>query len=173
MSRATVRAAIAAFLDGAGITGLSKVYEAKPWFFSGEQLNAAADGGAAAWAWVELGDSSEDRWTVPALYPGQSGAGDKGVHYDVAVFVDYQYTIPQQTSAPVSPDAWVGPEDVILQGLKDRIHSDPQLGAPTLILAAAQENNALRISPDNPRKESGKVLSLHAIEFRVTEVIQA
>ena len=173
MSRATVRAAIAAFLSGANITGLSKVYAAKPTFFSGEQLNLGADGGSAAWAWLELGDSSETRWTVPAQYPGQSGAGDKGVHYDVAVFVDYQYTIPQQTTSVVSPDAWVTAEDAILQALKDRIHSDPQLGAPTLILAAAQENNALRVSPDNPRLESGKVLSLHAIEFRVTEVIEA
>ena len=173
MSRDAVRTAIATFLSGANITGLSNVYKAKPTFYTGEQLDLAALGGAAAWAWVELGDSSETRWSVPAQYPGQSGAGDKAVHYPVAVFVDYQYLIPQQTTPPVSPDAWVTPEDVILQAIKDRIHSDPQLGAPTLILAAGQEPGGLRVSPDNPRLESGKVLSLHVIEFRVTEVIEA
>jgi hypothetical protein len=173
VSRGAVRAAVATFLSGANIPGLQKVYKAKPTIFSGEQLDLAALGGAAAWAWVEFGDSSEDRLSVPAQWPGQNGAGDKAVHYPVVVIVEYQYAIPQQVTPPVPPDDWVTAEDAILQAIKDRIHSDPALGAPALILASAQESNALRISPDNPVLESGKVLSLHAIEFRITEVIQA
>lgn len=173
MSRAAVRTAIAAFLSGANISGLQKVYKAKPTFFSGEQLDLAALGGSAAWAWIEFGDSSEERWSVPAQWPGQSGAGDKAVHYPVMVIVEYQYAIPQQSTPMVAPDDWVSAEDVILQAIKDRIHSDPALGAPALILASAQENGGLRISPDNPVLEPGKVLSLHAIEFRITEVVQA
>ena len=45
------------------------------------------------------------------------GSGDKAVHYPVQLVVEYQYLIPQQLSAPVSPDDWVTGEDVILHKL--------------------------------------------------------
>lgn len=174
MSRTTVRAAIASFISGAGITGLQAVYKAKPTFFPGELLRLSADNGSGAFAWVDLGHSDEDRWSAPASYPGYTGAGDKGVHYAVQLVVEYQYLIPQQTSAPVSPDNWVTAEDAILQAIKDRIHSDPQMGTDgTVVFAAGQNQNGLAVSPDDPVYEAGKVLSIHGIDFRVTEVIQA
>jgi hypothetical protein len=173
VSRATIRTAVASFLAGANITGLQKVYSGLPMFFAGEQLQLSAAGGAGAFAYVELGESTEQRWSLPALYPGQSGSGDKGVHYEALILVVYQYLIPQQVSAPVSPDAWSTAEDAIVQGLKDRIHSDPQLGAPSVIFTAAQGPGGLRVSSDEPVFEPGKVLSTRAIEFRITEVIQA
>lgn len=173
MSRGAVRTAVATFIAGANIAGLAKVYKAKPAFFSGEQLDLGANGGTGAWAWVDLGESSETRWSVPAQYPGQSGAGDKGVHYDVSIVVAYQYAIPQQITPAVPPDDWATAEDVIIQAIKDRIHSDPQLGNPALILAAGQESNGLRVTADNPLLEPGKVISMHAVYFRITEAIQA
>lgn len=173
MSRLAVRSAVAAFLAGAAVPGLQKVYEGYPWFTPGETLDLAALGGSAAFAWVEVGESSETRWSVPASYPGYTGSGNKGVHYPVVVIVEFQYLIPQQVFPPVNPDAWTVPEDGIIQGIKDRIHSDPTLGAPAVIFSAAQEPNGLRVSPDNPVFEPGKVLSTREIDFRVTEVIQA
>lgn len=174
MSRETVRATLATFLQGANITGLNGVYKAKPIFYAGEQANAAADNGVAAWAWVILGDSSEDRLSVPAQWPGQNGAGDKAVHYEVAIVVEYHYLIPSaQIATPVAPDAWVDGEDVIIQAIKDRLHSDPALGDPSVVLASGQENRSLRVSGDEPLLEPGKVLSIKAVEFRITEVIQA
>jgi hypothetical protein len=173
MSRATVRAALATFIRGANITGLNGVYKAEPRFYAGEQLDAAADGGVAAWAWVELGDSSEDRLSVPAQWPGQTGAGSKAVHYEAAILVQYQYLVPQQTVAVVPPDAWVDGEDVIIQAIKDRLHSDPALGAPSVILASGQENRSLHVTGDSPRVDPAKVLSNRAITFRITEIIQA
>lgn len=173
MSRGTVRTAVATFLAGANITGLQKVFSGLPIFFPGEQLNLSADGGAGAFAYVEVGESTEQRWSVPALYPGQTGSGNKGVHYDALIIVEYQYLIPVQTSAPVSPDSWSNAEDVIIQGIKDRIHSDPQLGAPTVIFTAAQGPGGLAVSPDDPVIEAGKVLTTREITFRITEVIQA
>lgn len=173
MSRATVRAAVATFLQGANITGLNGIYKAEPRFYAGEQLDAAADNGVAAWAWVDLGDSDETRLSVPAQWPGQSGAGDKAVHYEVAIIVQYQYLVPQQTQAPVPPDAWVDGEDAIVQAIKDRLHSDPALGAPTVILASGQENRGMHVTGDSPVIDPGKVLSTRAISFRITEIIQA
>lgn len=173
MSRATVRTALATFLQGANIVGLNGVYKAEPRFYSGEQLDAAADNGVAAWAWIELGESSEDRLSVPAMWPGQTGAGNKAVHYEVAIVVMYQYLVPQQTTAPVAVDAWVDGEDAILQAIKDRLHSDPALGAPGVILVSGQENRSLHVTADNPLVEPAKVLSNRAISFRITEIIQA
>jgi hypothetical protein len=173
VSRSDVRAAIAAFLASANIVGLQNVYQALPMFRSGELLNLGADNAAGAYAWIELGQSEETRISVPAKYPGYTGSGDKTVHYPVTVIVEYQYLIPQQLNSQLSPDDWVLAEDAILQGIKDRIHSDPTLGANGTIFAAAQEPNSLRIDPDSPVLEPGKVMSVHGIEFRVTEVIQA
>jgi hypothetical protein len=173
VSRATVRAALASFVAGANITGLSKVYQAKPTFFSGEQLNLASDNGAAAFAWIDLGDSSEERWSVPAQWPGQSGAGDKAVHYEAAIVVQYQYEIPQQVTPAVSPDAWVVVEDAIIQAIKDRLHSDPALGNAGVVLSSGQFRGDMRVTGDEPILESGKVISTRAIEIRITEVIQA
>jgi len=173
VSRATVRAAIATFLQDANIVGLNGIYKAEPRFYAGEQLDAAADTGVAAWAWVELGESSEDRLSVPAMWPGQTGAGDKAVHYEVAILVQYQYLVPQQTAAPVTVDGWVDGEDAIIQAIKDRLHSDPALGAPGVILVSGQENRSLQVTADSPVVEPAKVLSNRAITFRITEIIQA
>lgn len=172
MSRETVRQAIRDFLVGAEIIGLQAVYKAMPIFFSGERLELSEDNASGAFCWVELGEATEDRWSVPAAWPGYTGSGDKAVHYPVTIVVEYQYLIPQQTSSQVSPDDWVNAEDVILQSIKDRLHTDPQLGAPGVIFAATQEPNSLGVTPDDPVLESGKVLSVHGISFRVTEVIQ-
>lgn len=173
MSRTTIRAAIADFLAAANITGLQKVYQAKPTFFAGELLDLSADNASGAFCWVEFGVSDETRWSNPAPYPGYSGSGDKGIHYPVSIVVEYQYLIPEQLDAPVSPDDWVHAEDAILQGIKDRIHSDATLGATGVVFGASQEPSGLRVSEDDPVLASGKVLSVHTIEFRVTEVIQA
>lgn len=173
MSRATVRATLATFLSSAGIAGLNGVYKAKPTFYDGAQLDAAVANGVA-WAWITLGDSDEDRLSVPAQWPEQSGAGNKAIHYDAAVVVQYQYLIQSaQPSPPVAPDAWVDGEDIIIQAIKDRLHSDPALGNPAVVLASGQENRGMHVSGDDPLIEPGKVVSIKAIAFRITEIIQA
>lgn len=174
MSRATVRATLATFLQGANITGLHGVYKAKPTFYDGSNLDAAALNGSAAWAWVVLGDSSEDRLSVPAQWPGQAGAGNKAVHYEAAIVVEYQFLIPSaQIASPTPPDAWVDGEDAIIQALKDRLHSDPSLGTAAVVLASGQENRGMQVTGDEPLLEPGKVVSIKAISFRITEIIQA
>lgn len=173
MSRATVRAAIASFLAGANINGLQTVYQAMPMFNTGELLNLAADNAAGAFAWVEMGQSTETRWSVPAKYPGYTGSGNKAVHYPVVIVVEYQYLIPPQLDTVVPVDDWIHAEDVILQALKDRLHEDPTLGVPGVIFAATQEDGSLAVSEDDPVLEPGKIMSVHTIGFRVTEVIQA
>ena len=175
MSRATVRAALATFLQGANITGLNGVYKAKPTFYDGARLDAAANvNNGVAWAWVDLGDSDEDRLSVPAQWPGQSGAGNKAVHYEAAIVVEYTYLIPSaQIATPVSPDAWVDGEDTIIQAIKDRLHSDPALGNASVVLASGQENRGMHVTGDGPLLEPGKILSIKAISFRIPEIIQA
>jgi hypothetical protein len=174
VSRATVRAALATFLQGANITGLNGIYKAKPTFYDGAQLDAGGDNGSAAWAWVDLGDSDETRLSVPAQWPGQTGAGDKAVHYDAAIVVEYQFLIRSaQIASTAAPDAWVDGEDAIIQAIKDRLHSDPALGNAAVVLASGQENRGMHVTGDDPLREPGKIVSIKAISFRITEIIQA
>lgn len=168
MSIATVRAAVTTYLQDAVIPGLNRVYAAFPWYIDGETFNLAANLGNGAIAYVHLADSEETRWTVPAVQ------GVKRVHYEVAVIVAYQFLIPSaDVDATMSEDDWVNALDVILQGIKDRIHADPQLGAPATVFLAGQTNNNLRIHSEMPRRLPGKILSWHAVEFQLTEVITA
>lgn len=171
MSRATVRAAVAAYLNaGLGaIPGLATVYQAQPYFVDGANaIPLAAGQGSGAYAFLHLAESSESRWAEPAAQ------GSVGVHYQVNLVVCYVYQIPSAIETPpVDPSAWVGPCDVILQALKDRIHADPSMGAPATIFLAAQTPDTLQISSDDPRLDQGRIHSWHTIAFRVTEVIQA
>jgi hypothetical protein len=173
VSRATVRAAIAAYLNAAApaIPGLQHIYQAKPWWVDGATgFRLSANGGSGAFAYLHLVASEETRWSVPW------NGGDIGVHYDFHLVVVYIYEIPSTSQATaVSEDAWVGPVDTILQGIKDAIHADPTLGTTStkVIFNAGQTPNPLKTSSEQPLKSSGRLYSWHVIEFRVTEVIQA
>lgn len=170
MSRRDVRAAIHAYLIAGlpGIPGLERVYRAAPWFEDGKGFNLAANNGCGAFAWVHLTTSEETRKTVPAVL------GTTFVHYDVSIVVAYQFLIPSaQIDTTITEDMWVDACDDILQGVKNHIHADPNLGAPEVIFLAAQTPNKLRIDSDDPRRTGGKVYSWHTIDFQVTEVIQA
>jgi hypothetical protein len=144
------------------------VYAAFPWFIDGATFDLAANLGNGAVAYVHLADTEESRLTVPAVQ------GEKIVHYEVAVIVAYQFLIPStDVDVTISEDEWVDPLDVILQGIKDRIHADPQLGAPGVVFLAAQTPRSMRVHSEMPRRLPGKILSWHAVEFQLTEIITA
>lgn len=170
MSRRTVRAAIQAYLVAGlpGIPGLNRVYRAQPWWVDGSVFNLAANAGNGAFAYLHLTHSDETRVSVPAVQ------GTTLVHYDVFVVVCYQFEIPSAAvDTTITEDSWVDACDDILQGIKDRIHADPNLGAPEVIFLAAQTPKKLTIDSDEPRVTAGKVYSWHTVNIQVTEVIQA
>lgn len=171
MSRRTVRAAIQTYLQGGlpGIVGLQRVYRAMPWFVDGViAFNHVANLGNGAYAFINLTRSDETRKAVPAVQ------GIVSVHYDVTIVVCYQFLIPSAVIDPtITEDEWVDACDDILQGIKNRIHADPNLGSPGTIFLAAQTPRTLTINSDDPRLESGAVYSWHTIDFQVTEIIQA
>lgn len=168
MSIATVRTAVTRYLADAEIPGLNRVFKALPWYVDGDVFDLAATLGSGAVAYVHLAESVENRLALPAVL------GSQNVHYEVAVIVAYQYLIPSaQVDPTLSEDDWVDQLDAIMQGVKDRIHIDPNLGAPDVVFLAAQTPRTLRVASYEPRQLPGKIISMQSVEFQLTEIIQA
>jgi hypothetical protein len=168
VSRTTVRHAVGDWLQGgvSAIPGLQQVYRALPVLRYGELGSGIWSDGSSAFAWVHLAESRENQWS----YPAGPGLGVVGVHYDVVLMVACQYLTPSAQDDPTAEqDAWADWVDATIQGLKDRVHADPSLGNRGVILAAGREPDALKTSSEEPLLIDGGVLSMHTIEFRVTE----
>jgi hypothetical protein len=163
---ADVRAAVTAFFAGADIPGLNKVHPAPPYWADGSEWDLANNLGSGAIAGLHLVADNERRITVPA------GTGQKLVHYRVGLMIFYQWLKPQ-TLAPVDEAAWAGPLDVIIDGVKARLRSDPNCGMPSVIWQAGQDDGDLSITRDLPRQLAGKVVSWSVVEFTVYEVVTA
>lgn len=170
MSRRTIRQAVADYLNAGldAIPALQIVYKAMPpWVGGAMAFNLAEGAGHGAFAFLHLADSDETRWAMPYVL------ASVGVHYNVQVAVCYVYEIPSAQVTDTYPDDWSDGCDDILQGLKDRIHADPQLGAPGLVFQAAQTPLTLRITSEDPKATAGRVYSWHVLEFQLTEAIVA
>ncbi|MGN6607967.1 MAG: hypothetical protein ACTHMS_13270 [Jatrophihabitans sp.] len=182
MSSATVRAALAAYLEAAQIPGLNKVHPGPPYWADGSEWNLAATpgGGAGAIAALHIIEESERRLTVPAVsINAPSFGGAKMVTYKVGLMVFYQWLLPSNQLEPVEESAWTDPLDAIIDGIKARLRADPNCGTgsptgtpPPTIWESAQEPGDLKVQRDLPRRLNGKVLSWNVIEWTVIEMIQ-
>jgi hypothetical protein len=166
VSSAEVRSAIAAFFQTAEIPGLNKVHPAPPYWADGSEWDLKQQLGSGAIAGVHLVEDSESRITVPAL------TGQKQVEYLVGLMIFYQWLMPKSL-APIDESAWSGPLDVIIDGVKARLRSDPNCGVADTVWQSAQEASDVHIIRDIPRSLPGKVLSWNVVEFHVTEIITA
>jgi len=170
VSAATVRAALKDYFADASIDGLNKVFGAPPYWADGSEWNLADNLGSGAIAAVHLASESETRVTLPAT------TGSKNVVYQVGLMVFYQYLLPSATLTPIEEDAWCGPLDDILDGVKARLRADPNCGMPSVIWQAGLDksgNPNITIQRDLPRRLAGKVLSWNVVEFTVDEIVTA
>lgn len=167
MSSAAVRSAVASFFETASITGLNFVHPGPPWWITGSEWDLGKTAGAAAVAAVHLVEDNESRITIPAL------SGQKQVEYLIGLMLFYQYLQPSNSLTPKDPSAWVAPFDVIIDGVKDRLRSDPNCGMPSVVWQSAQDPHDISVKRDLPRVTAGKVLAWCAVEFHVTEIVTA
>lgn len=167
MSTAAVRAAVAGFFQTANIPGLNKVHTAPPYWADGSEWQLSTQHGSGAVGAVHLVEDSESRITIPVL------TAQKEVVYRVGLMIFYQFLLPSNTLTPVDEAAWADPLDVIIDGVKDRLRSDPNCGVPAVVWQAAQSPNDVVVKRDLPRRMAGKVLSWNVVEFLVTEIITA
>lgn len=167
MGSADVRAAVATFIEGAAIPGLNRVHSAFPYWADGSEWDLAANLGSGAIAGVHLAADKESRIALP--YP----TGQVMVDYTVALGIWYQFLLPSNTLTPVDVAAWADPLDVIIDGVKDLIRSDPNCGMPAVVWQSGQDKDDLRIARDVPRRLPGKVLSWNVLEWSVHEIIEA
>jgi hypothetical protein len=165
MSSAQVRSAVTGFFKTAAIPGLNAVHPAPPYWADGSEWDLANSLGSGAIAAVHLVEDDESRITVPVL------TGQKIVNYTIGLLIFYQWLIPSASLTPVDESSWVGPLDVIIDGVKTRLRSDPNCGMPSVVWQSAQDVNDVKIKRDLPRMLPGKVVSWNVVEFRVAEII--
>ena len=172
MSHATVRAAVTAFFQPPAVPGLNAMFRAQPIIAGPDRLGLSTGGGTGtpgfgAYGFVHLNESDESRVTVPYA------TGSKAVRYVVGLIVIYQWLTVQNTSGVQEVDAWVGPLDDLIGGIKDRLRSDPTLGNSDVVFEAGQADNDIRISQDLPRIDGGVLHSWNLLEFDLTEIVEA
>jgi hypothetical protein len=167
MSDQAVRAAIQAFLASPELPGVQKVYKDVPWFIDGAQWNVAGNDGWAGIISVHLNTSQESRVTLPAL------TGSKQVNHTIGLVIQYQYLIPTYFAPGEAEDSWVDGLDIIVDGIKDRIRSNPTFNSNGIIFQAGQDDSDIRITRDVPTIDVGRVVAWNLIEFNLTEIIQA
>lgn len=169
MSDSAVRQAIQAWFASAAIPGVQTVYLDEPWIVQGADWNVTSESGWGAILAIHLDSSDETRITMPAL------TGNKRVDHKVGVLIQYQYLIPSQLPSGVMEDDWVNGLDQIIDAVKARIRSDPNMGtAPGgVIWEAGQSPADIRITRDLPKLDPGRIVSWNLVEFDVTEIIVA
>ena len=164
MSRATVRAAIQAFLSGTG--GITTLYKDAPWGMTGDNWQTANIPGTPGF--IHLDHSGESRTAL-----GGEHGGFKQVDYTVSLVLLYQYIIPPDAA---SKDAWVDNLDSLLDNVVARIRSDRAFGTNgTPIFEAGNQDQGIQISQDLPHWDqgAGKVRNWVRVEFKVSEWVAA
>lgn len=176
MSAYTVRQQLQAFLTAPPITGLQQVFVSEPLYIAGGAWNLAANQGWGAVGWPWISDEHEDRLTLGAPDParGQLAAGQKTITYKVSIMLLFQYLIPAQMG---SEDAWQQPLDTLIEGVKQRLRSDPKAGTAAglgnVIFEQSQDPGDLAVTRDMPQRDNGKVIVWQRIDTTVKEIITA
>jgi hypothetical protein len=164
----SVRHQLRDFFQTPAIKGLPKVYLDEPWIIQGANWNVQAELGWGAVGFTHLDTSSDTRITLGAAIGGQ-----KEVKHTVGFCVQFQYLIPASLPAGVDEDAWVDPFDSIIDGIKNRIRSDPTLGGAGAIFQGGQDPNDIRVTRDLPQEDVGKIIVFAVVEFDCLEIITA
>lgn len=164
MGRATVRAALQAFLTGT--TGITTLYKDAPWEMTGD--NWQTNGLPGTPGFLHLDHSSESRITL-----GGDHGGFKQVDYTASLVLLYQFVIPSDVA---SKDVWVDELDALLDAVVTKIRSDRAFGTDgTVIFEAGNQDQGIQISQDLPHWDhgGGKVRNWVRVEFKVTEIVPA
>lgn len=158
MSRATVRAAVAAWFAPPNVAKLNRVDVAKTRNFKSQTLYSGTDRYGVT-AYVRIETVREERITAPAV------AGKKRLDYDVALVFLFR------SKARAALDA-MSDLDTFIEALKTRLRADPRLGqADTVIWQAGQQ--LLEVITDDEQYDATQQVTWGALRFDVTEWITA
>lgn len=194
MSRASVRGAIAAYLNtGVGgsnpIPSLQKIYRAMPTWIDPARWWVLPQGFPyGTVGFLHLAKDKESRIDFPAV------TGQKLVGYTVTLVLIYRYLAASETQNPAAEgDEWVDGLDGCIEGIKALIRTDPNLGTaqatigtgqpgviysqyPGAIWEAGQDEGDLELTPDLPALDQdtpGELIAFQVLDFHAYEVITA
>ena len=162
MSRSTVRAQIATYLQGGFIQGLNQIFTSFPKRIN-FQVNAMPGSLSRSALIVFIQNENESRIAI-----GGAHSGWKRVDYSVILQVYFQSS--QRTAELAMADF-----DTLIDGIKDYLRADHNFGDTTGNIVWQGAEPAITTSYGEPATDSGTgVTDIYAqIQFLVTEMIQA
>jgi hypothetical protein len=177
LSRSTVRAGIATWIDQGAIVGLNKLRRSEPINFWGPEFIPDGDLSGSV-AYVHIDVESEHRISGPAQQPGvspPSGAGWKEVTYSAALVIMFRSVRQDENGEDDPGELAMDDFDDQIEAIKARVRSDNTLGG---VVFSAGEGGArgqddMTVRADMPVRSKGTVHIKAVIEFVVTEWIQA
>lgn len=158
MSRAVIRAALAAYIAPPNIAGLNKVYTSQPKIIQGPEffqpgLTGFASGAVAS---VFIEREVELRKAL-----GGATSGKKRINYDIAILIQFRSTKPRSEDAMDDYDA-------LIERLKVRIRTDRTLGSPSIFQAGEAE---LEVISDLPKLSNDETMIFSALRMDIAEFI--
>jgi hypothetical protein len=157
-----VRVAIRDYI--APTPGITRAFKDEP-HFVGEDAWYDENGVAGTVAYVHIDDERESRFALT----GSPESGQQ-ISYDVSIVILYQYLIPTDEADPAD---WVDGLDDLIAALKARLRADPTMGTGPggAVFMAAQEDGALHIARDLPKRDNGIVRSWNVLQFKASELL--
>lgn len=145
-----------------GTSGIAQLSKDEPYFTPGQAWINNGLPGTACFVHIETQNES---WVTLGGVLGQ-----RRVIYDVALVVEYQYTI--QTTNPTF-DGWVDGLDQLLDDIVLKLRQDPTLGCggDGPVWQAGTENMDLVIQRQLPVRNAGKIWSTNFVMFKVNEIV--
>lgn len=160
MGRATVRAAIAAWLTPASIAGLTTVYPSRPKQIPAQDFGLGTGGGSGAVLVVHLAADDETRIAV-----GGPTSGKKTVTHKAALEVLFQSVKPDAVAA-------MADHDTLIDNLMARIRADRTFGtAGNPIWQAGEGPEGIRLELTEPVLGAQNVIVNAVARFDVVEQI--
>ena len=159
MSRATVRTAVAAYLDTPAVTGLRKVHKAKPLRFDTAEVRFDGDQRSSAHGYVHIESVAERR----------AATGKRYLDYTVGLVCHWR----TRHTGPTGGQDRMDDLDALVEAIKARLRTKPVLGgtADAAIFDAAE--SLLQDTTDIPQDEAVGQSCWFVVRFNVDEMITA
>lgn len=161
MGRATVRAAVVDYFQDT--PGISTLAQAEPWFTPGQAWMINGLPGTACF--VHLDHETETVVTIGGTLAQRART------YDIALVVQYQYTIPLDAGEEL--DTWSDGLDELLDAIVLKLRADPSLGCGSAgpIWQAGIGDMDIVIQSEMPIRDAGKIWAITYVMFKAVEIV--
>jgi len=165
-----VRTAVVGYLGQPPIPGLLSVYRGQPVIIEADSWAPDESSGWGATAYIHLSDQRETRISMGGPPPG----GIKRRDYAAAIVVVFRWIFPGDDDTSEA-DGWTAPFDGLIDDICTRMRADRTFGCGPSgpVWQGAEGMDDLRVLTDLPSLDDGQLVVWAALEFEITEMLNA